>query len=92
MWEMFCPFAIDIIFYLFVNQGSSVYSGVPVVLGDVKKDYMSLVSTLESVKNELDKTDISKPILKRELFKCIDIVKNMVAKLEKEWFICGLFK
>ena len=55
MWEMFCPFANDIVFYLFVNQGISVYSGVPVVLGDVKMifeekkitDWSTIKSTLK---------------------------------------------
>ena len=55
-----------------------------VVLADIEKDYVSLVSTLESVESELAKIDINKQVLKRELFKCIDIVKNMVDKLEKE--------
>lgn len=45
---MFCPFAIDIIFYLFVNQGISVYSGVPVVLGDVKMIFEEKKITLKN--------------------------------------------
>ncbi|AZU98933.1 hypothetical protein PQE68_gp216 [Bacillus phage vB_BanS_Sophrita] len=47
-------------------------------------EYISLLSTLESVKTEIGKTNSRKAIIKREIFKCINIVKNMVGKLEEE--------
>jgi hypothetical protein len=46
-------------------------------------EYISLLSTLESVKKEVSKQDSKKQIVKREIFKCINIVKNMVGKLEE---------
>lgn len=52
---------------------------------DVKNsyEYISLLSTLESVKVEVARKDSKKSVVKREIFKCINIVKNMVAKLEE---------
>lgn len=46
-------------------------------------EYISLLSTLESVKKEVAKDDSKKSIIKREVFKCINIIKNMVGKLEE---------
>lgn len=46
-------------------------------------EYISLLSTLESVKREVSKDDSKKSIIKREVFKCINIIKNMVGKLEE---------
>lgn len=46
-------------------------------------EYISLLSTLQSVKNEVAKSDSKKSIVKREVFKCINIIKNMVGKLEE---------
>lgn len=46
-------------------------------------EYISLLSTLESVKKEVAKPDSKKTIIKREVFKCINIIKNMVGKLEE---------
>jgi hypothetical protein len=46
-------------------------------------EYVSLLSTLESVKMEVVKEDSKKTTVKREVFKCINIIKNMVAKLEE---------
>lgn len=52
-------------------------------------EYFSLLSNLASVKKEIAKPDSKKPIIKREVFKCINIIKNMVGKLEEvnshEW-------
>lgn len=52
---------------------------------DVKNsyEYISLLSTLESVKVEVARKNSKKSVVKREIFKCINIVKNMVAKLEE---------
>lgn len=47
-------------------------------------EYISLLSTLSSVKKELEKENNRKPIIKREVFKCINIIKNMVGKLEED--------
>jgi hypothetical protein len=46
-------------------------------------EYISLLSTLESVKKEVEKQDSKKATIKREVFKCINIIKNMVGKLEE---------
>lgn len=46
-------------------------------------EYISLLSTLESVKSEIEKSDSKKSVVKREVFKCINIIKNMVGKLEE---------
>lgn len=46
-------------------------------------EYMSLLSILASVKKEAEKEDSRKPVIKREVFKCINIIKNMVGKLEE---------
>lgn len=46
-------------------------------------EYVSLLSTLASVEVEVAKEDSKKATVKREIFKCINIIKNMVAKLEE---------
>ena len=46
-------------------------------------EYISLLSTLESVKKEMAKEDSRKATVKREVFKCINIIKNMIGKLEE---------
>lgn len=46
-------------------------------------EYLSLLSTLESVRLEVAKNDSKKSIIKREVFKSINIIKNMVGKLEE---------
>lgn len=46
-------------------------------------EYITLLSTLESVKKEITKNDSEKKVIKREVFKCISIVKNIIGKLEK---------
>lgn len=46
-------------------------------------EYISLLSNLESVKSEIAKEDSKKSVIKREVFKCINIIKNMVGKLEE---------
>lgn len=45
-------------------------------------EYLSLLSTLESVKAEVSKIDCEKSTIKREVFKCINIIKNLVTKIE----------
>lgn len=47
-------------------------------------EYISLLSTLASVNKEVKKEDSKKSVIKREVFKCINIIKNMVGKLEEE--------
>jgi hypothetical protein len=54
-----------------------------VVSMDNSYEYISLLSTLESVKMEVVKEDSKKTTVKREVFKCINIIKNMVGKLEE---------
>lgn len=46
-------------------------------------EYISLLSTLESVKKEITKEDSKKATIKREVFKCINVIKNMVGRLEE---------
>jgi hypothetical protein len=46
-------------------------------------EYMSLLSILASVKLEAEKADSRKSVIKREVFKCINIIKNMVGKLKE---------
>ena len=46
-------------------------------------EYISLLSNLASVKKEIAKGNSKKQVIKREVFKCINIVKNMVGKLEE---------
>jgi hypothetical protein len=46
-------------------------------------EYVSLMSNLASVRKEVTKQDSKKPVVKREIFKCINIIKNMVGKLEE---------
>lgn len=50
---------------------------------DFSHEYITLLATLESIKKEIIKEDSSKPVIKREVFKCIHIVKNIVGKLEE---------
>lgn len=45
-------------------------------------EYISLLSTLESIKKEVDNPDSDKKVIKREVFKCISIIKNAIGKLE----------
>jgi len=47
-------------------------------------DFITLLATLESIKLEVVKEDSKQPVIKREIFKCINIVKNMVSRLERE--------
>jgi hypothetical protein len=47
-------------------------------------EYLSLLSILESIKIEVGKVDSKKSIIKREVFKSIDIIKTMVGKLEED--------
>lgn len=46
-------------------------------------EYTSLLSTLESLKEEVVKEDSEQKVIKREVFKCISVVKNMIVKIEK---------
>jgi hypothetical protein len=60
-----------------------LYGLEKVVSMDSSYEYVSLLSTLESVKMEVVKEDSKKTTVKREVFKCINIIKNMVGKLEE---------
>ena len=53
------------------------------VLLEFSHEYVTVLATLESVKKEVVKENSNHSVLKREIFKCINIVKNMVAKLEE---------
>lgn len=53
------------------------------ILLDFSHEYITVLATLEGVKVEITKEDSNHGVLKREIFKCINIVKNMVSKLEE---------
>lgn len=46
-------------------------------------EYVSILSILESIKEEIQKEDSEKRVIKREVFKCISIIKSTIGKLEK---------
>lgn len=46
-------------------------------------EYISLLSTLASVKKEVVKEGSKKAVVKREVFKCINIIKNIVENLKE---------
>lgn len=45
-------------------------------------EYISLLSILESIKREISKEGDRQPVIKREIFNCINVIKNMLEKLE----------
>lgn len=47
-------------------------------------EYISLLSTIESLKKEIEKRSDNKRVVKREVFKSISIVKNIKDKIDKE--------
>lgn len=47
-------------------------------------EYLSLLSTLISLQKEITKEDTEKKVIKREIFKCINITKNISDKIQKE--------
>lgn len=46
-------------------------------------EYLALMSNLNSIMNEVVSVDSKKSVVKREVFKCINIIKSMVGKLEE---------
>ena len=46
-------------------------------------DYLSLLSNLESLKYQVGLDEDKKATVKREVFKCINIIKNMTHNLEE---------
>lgn len=46
-------------------------------------EYVQLMMTLTSLKKEVIKEDSKKAVIKREVFKCINVIKNMVGKLKE---------
>ena len=47
------------------------------------QEYISLLSTLESIKTESFNSEDNKSTIKREVFKCISTIKNMISKIEE---------
>lgn len=47
-------------------------------------EYGSLMNTLRSLKKEVDKEDSKKSTVKREVFKCINVIKNLSGKIGDE--------
>lgn len=60
-----------------------LYKLKKVVLLPYGHEYVTLLATLESLKDEIKKPDSEHAVVKREVFKCINIVKNMVSSLEE---------
>lgn len=50
---------------------------------NLASDYVSLLSTLLSVKKEVGRKENQKKIIKREVFKCINITKNISDKIQE---------
>lgn len=46
------------------------------------QEYLSILSILESIKKEVSKKDSEKKTIKREVFKCISIIKNVLDRLK----------
>ncbi len=83
---MFCPFAIDIVFYLFVNQGISVYSGVPVVLGDVKMIFEEKKITLKNgLHATLETPKISDAAQLIDLMATVSDETPFLTRYKEEW-------
>lgn len=62
---------------------SELISLKKVVKIEFSYEYISLLATLTTVKDEIIKEDSQHSVIKRELFKSIDIIKKMVTKLEE---------
>lgn len=45
-------------------------------------EYKSLMNTLKSIRKEIAKENSEHAVVKRETFRCIHIIKNIVAKIE----------
>ena len=43
-------------------------------------EYVSVLSILESIKEEVAKENSKKKVIKREVFKCINIIKNTIKR------------
>ena len=43
-------------------------------------EYIALLNTLKSLNTEVLKNDSEKHVVKREVFKCINLVKNLIGK------------
>jgi hypothetical protein len=61
-----------------------LYGLQDVIAIEHSSEYIALLANLASVKKELANEDSKKAVIKREIFKCINIIKNMVGKLEGE--------
>lgn len=59
-----------------------LYSLDKVIKIENSYEYISLLSTLESIKKNITNQDSEKKVIKREVFKCISIIKNTIGKLE----------
>ncbi len=54
-----------------------------VVVIDHGYEYISILSILEVIKMEVLKEESDKAIIKREVFNCINVIKNMIGKLQE---------
>lgn len=63
----------------------TLYSLDKAVLLPHGHEYVTVLATLESVRTEIAKPnkESEHAVIKREVFKCINIVKNMVSNLEE---------
>lgn len=60
-----------------------LYSYEDVVHTSDSAEYISIMLTLTSLKKEVVNKDSKKSVVKREVFKCINVIKNMVGKLQE---------
>lgn len=62
----------------------TLYSLDKAVLLPFGHEYITVLATLESIKREIVNPESDHSVIKREIFKCINIVKNIVAKLKED--------
>ena len=49
-------------------------------------EYITILSILASIKNEINKGTENHSLIKREIFKCIHVIKTLVEELEEGWY------
>jgi hypothetical protein len=54
-----------------------------VVKHNQNAEYVQLMLALNSLKKEVARENSQRSIVKREVFKCINVIKNMISKLEE---------
>jgi len=59
---------------------------------DIIAEYESIMNILSSIEKEVGSESSSHAVIKRETFKCIDIIKNIIKKLEDGEYHDGLYR